>query len=121
MYIKQYFIENIVVFKKKKIIQKIIQKLTKMRTKCKKPRIQGGNPKTPKFSTIINSGNRFQALSVMKDDISSTEDYVKIPPIIVDNCHSFTEIIKLLEFGCKYKRMSIGINVMPNTLTVNLM
>ena len=47
-----------------------------MRNKRKKPRIQDGDPKIPKFSTMINSDNRFQAFKIsdMEDDISSIEE-----------------------------------------------
>lgn len=82
---------------------------------------RGPRLKAPK-SIAKTDSNRFQVLSDMEDDISSieenenVEESVKVPPIIVDIVHSFTEIIKLLGSICKYKRMSIGTKVMPNTL-----
>lgn len=45
-----------------------------------------------------------------------SEDNIKVAPIIVDNCHQFTDIIKILRSYSKYKRMSIGTKVMPNTI-----
>lgn len=82
---------------------------------------RGPRLKAPK-SIAKTDSNRFQVLSDMEDDNSSieenenVEESVKVPPIIVDIVHSFTEIIKLLGSTCKYKRMSIGTKVMPNTL-----
>lgn len=58
----------------------------------------------------------------MEDDDTSveegevSEDIINVPPIIVDNGHKFTDIIKILGSSSKYKRMSIGTKVMPNTL-----
>ena len=41
---------------------------------------------------------------------------IPIPPIVVDGEHSFNKIIELLGKKCKYKRMSIGTKIIPNTL-----
>ena len=85
----------------------------------------GGGPKfkVPKSATKTDS-NRYQVFSDMEDDICSIEkgknieERVKIPPIIVDHVHSFMEIIKFLGScsNIKFKKMSIGTKVMPNTL-----
>lgn len=40
----------------------------------------------------------------------------KVPPIVVDSDLNFNKIIELLGQKCKYKRMSIGTKIMPNTL-----
>lgn len=83
----------------------------------------------PKFKQRKTSdflvGNRFQALSDLDDDedvvsISSVEEarrfVVKVPPIVIDQAHSFTTVINLLGKNGKYKRMSVGTKVIPNSL-----
>lgn len=67
-------------------------------------------------------GNRFQALSDLDSDEESVEAtgsnnalVVRIPPIVVDPSYNFTDVMKLLGNAGKYKRMSIGTKVMPNS------
>lgn len=82
----------------------------------------GNNPRYKKQRPVTStSSNRYQSLSDLDGDddddsvcsIGNVEQKEKIPPITVDNCHHFTEIMKLLGQNCKYKRMSIGTKVMP--------
>lgn len=89
---------------------------------AKRRKIWGNTPRF-KEHRPSNKGdtNRYQELSDLDDDISVEDDVVterqtKVPPIIVDSCHMFADIIGLLGQDSKYKRMSIGTKVMPNTL-----
>lgn len=92
-----------------------------MATKRKK--FWGNNPRFKQRKTAdVNRGNRFQVLSDLDSDCDSieaardTQDFaVKVPPIVIDPCHNFTDVMKLLGSCGKYKRMSIGRKVMPNS------
>lgn len=82
---------------------------------------------TPKFkqqrTAIPNSSNRYASLSDLDDNENASSEngvnefVVLVPPIVVDNSHNFASVIKLLGSNAKYKRMSVGTKVMPNTLT----
>lgn len=86
----------------------------------KRKLFSGNSPKYKHRKTLHSyRGNIFQELSDADDDdeqevtnIASTE----IPPIVVGTSHTLTDVIKLLGQNGKYKRMSIGTKVMPNTL-----
>lgn len=91
----------------------------------KRKRFWGNNPKykQPKL-TGATSSNRFQAFSDLDDSDAISleseefaEPIIKVPPIVIDNCHNFNAIIQLLGQKCKYKRMSIGTKIMPNTMS----
>lgn len=90
----------------------------------KRKKFWGSNPKfkQQKFAGATSS-NRFHplsdeeesdAISIQSDEAAATT--IKIPPIVIDCCHNFSKLIELLGQKCKYKRMSIGTKVMPNTL-----
>lgn len=89
----------------------------------KRKKFWGSNPRFKVAKPLPRTeNNRFQVLSDMEDDDSSaeegevSEEIINIPPIIVDIGHKFTDVIKILGSSSKYKRMSIGTKVMPNTL-----
>lgn len=91
----------------------------------KRKRFWGNNPRYKKQkSATTSSSNRFQCLSDLDDDTDNysvdsdvvTLEKQRIPPITVDNCHNFTDIMKLLGVNCKYKRMSIGTKVLPSSI-----
>lgn len=89
----------------------------------KRKKYWGNNPKFKQQRTTNSQyENRFQELSDNDDSVSDESEFrelaVKIPPIIVDSIHSFSNVIKLLGENCKYKRMSVGTKVMPNTLAI---
>lgn len=90
----------------------------------KRKRFWGSSPKfkQPKL-TGPSTSNRFHPLSDLDDsDVMSlaneefTEPVIKVPPIVIDNSHKFSDIIHLLGQKCKYKRMSIGTKIMPNSM-----
>lgn len=79
---------------------------------------------TPKFKQQKTAdafrNNRFQSLSDLEDDDepNGTQSVVmKVPPIVVDSSHSFTSVFNLQGENGKYKRMSVGTKVTPNSLT----
>lgn len=90
----------------------------------KRKKFWGSNPKFKQRRTQeVPLGNRFQVLSDLDDDDTSSEAacepkefIIKVPPIVVDYCHNFTDVIKFLGNGAKYKRMSVGTKVMANNL-----
>lgn len=91
----------------------------------KRKQYWGNNPRFKVPKTMDRNSNRFSCLSDLdeSDDDSSIMDANqnisiedKIPPIIVDNCHSFSSVIKLFGTKCNYKRMSIGTKLVPSTL-----
>lgn len=88
----------------------------------KRKKYWGNNPRYKAQKYTSSRGNRFEMLSDLEDDVSSVENgeikeaVIKIPPIIVDQSHNFTVIIKLLGESCKYKRISIGTKIIPNSL-----
>lgn len=89
----------------------------------KRKKYWGNNPRFKVPKSTPSGSNRFQMLSDLEDDdVSSVEkgeikeDAIKIPPIIVDNSHNFTTVIKLLGASCKFKRISIGTKILPNSL-----
>lgn len=72
----------------------------------------------------IHDGNRFGALSDIEDsDVDLIEEEkindneIKIPPIVVDKCHSFSTIIQQFGEKCDFKRMSVGTKLFPKTLS----
>lgn len=86
----------------------------------KRKQFSGNSPKY-KHRRIIETRreNRFQELSDLDDDDdqAGTEIFpTKVPPIVIDTSHSFTDVIKLLGQNAKYKRMSVGTKVMANSL-----
>lgn len=91
----------------------------------KRKKFWGNNPKYKQPKTTNDStANRFQVLSDLEESEMSSEEgefkeySVKVPPIVVDSCHNFASVIKLLGTNCKYKRMSIGTKVMPNSMSI---
>lgn len=90
----------------------------------KRKKFWGSNPRFKQQRTAdVPRGNRFQELSDLDDDDASSvvtgeiRDFtIKVPPIVVDSCHNFTEVIQLLGKGGKYKRMSVGTKVMPDSI-----
>lgn len=94
----------------------------------KRKQFWGNNPryKVPK-TACGNNSNRFSCLSdldesddssVIMEEEQNIDFETKVPPIVVDNCHSFCSIIKLFGTKCNYKRMSIGTKLVPITLSV---
>lgn len=83
------------------------------------------NPKFKKSKMKgAHSSNRFEVLSDLDESDAIrlqseeyTEPIIKVPPIIIDNCHNFNSILQLLGQKCKYKRMSIGTKVMPSSVS----
>lgn len=87
----------------------------------------GNNPRFKKQKPVTStSNNRYQSLSDLDCDddddsvcsIGGIQEKEKVPPITVDKLHRFTDIIKLLGLNCKYKRMSIGTKIIPDSLAV---
>lgn len=89
----------------------------------KRKKYWGNNPKFKMAKATKTVPNRFQLFSDMEDEEASSleneiikRNEVKVPPIIVDNSQSFSTVINLLGTSCKYKRISIGTKIIPNTL-----
>lgn len=86
---------------------------------AQKRRKQWGN--NPKFKVprsadgpFSTSYNKFHLLSdEEEEDISPKE---KVPPIIVDNTHSFTTVFGLIGENYMFKRMSIGTKILSTSV-----
>ena len=61
--------------------------------------------------TLSLTGDSLENEVIKKNDI-------KVSPVIVDNSHMFSTVINILGTSCKYKRISIGTKIIPNTLMV---
>lgn len=92
---------------------------------AKRKTLWGNNPKFKKPKPALpSSSNRFHYLSDIDGDDDDTsldaghgiQEKQRVPPITVDNCHKFTDIMHLLGINCKYKRLSIGTKVLPNSI-----
>lgn len=87
---------------------------------AKRKEYWGNNPKfkIPKLNEgTVASSNTFGLL----DETEETEEIPvkqKVPPIIVDAAHNFSEVIGILGDEYTFKRMSVGTKIMSSTLVL---